>query len=135
MRNALVHTPAGTAIDVSVSREGEEVSLAVRDHGPGLPEGEQERLFERFWRAEGGRERGRAGAGLGLAIAREVVSGPRRAHSREQRAGRRRAVRRASPRGRCAGACSRGHAGRAIALGGGRRRLRGNVPRASLSFL
>ena len=74
MRNALVHTPAGTAIEVSVRREGEEVSLVVRDHGPGLPEGEQERLFERFWRAEGGRERGRAGAGLGLAIAREVVN-------------------------------------------------------------
>ena len=74
MRNALVHTPEGTPIEVSVSRDGNEIALSVRDHGPGLPDGEQERLFERFWRAEGGRERGRAGAGLGLAIAREVVS-------------------------------------------------------------
>ncbi len=74
MRNALVHTPGHTPIEVSVSRDGNEVALVVRDHGPGLPEGAEEHLFERFWRAEGGRVRGRAGAGLGLAIAREVVS-------------------------------------------------------------
>jgi two-component system OmpR family sensor kinase len=56
-----------------VSVAAGEVVLAVRDHGPGLPAGAPERLFDRFWRAEGGRERGRAGAGLGLAIAREIV--------------------------------------------------------------
>ena len=47
--------------------------MSVRDHGPGLPGRRPERLFERFWRAEGGRERGRAGAGLGLAIVGAVV--------------------------------------------------------------
>jgi two-component system, OmpR family, sensor kinase len=45
----------------------------VRDHGPGLPAGDPEALFERFWRAEGGRERGKAGAGLGLAIVVAIV--------------------------------------------------------------
>jgi len=49
------------------------VTLTVRDHGPGLPDGEPERLFDRFWRAEGGRERGRAGAGLGLSIVGTIV--------------------------------------------------------------
>jgi two-component system, OmpR family, sensor kinase len=72
-RNALVHTPAGTQIEVRVEQDEDTVSVSVRDHGPGLPTSAQENLFERFWRAEGGRERGRAGAGLGLAIARGVV--------------------------------------------------------------
>jgi two-component system, OmpR family, sensor kinase len=47
--------------------------VSVRDHGPGLPNGSAEHLFDRFWRAEGGRERGKAGAGLGLAIVGGVV--------------------------------------------------------------
>jgi two-component system, OmpR family, sensor kinase len=72
-RNALVHTPAGTPIEVSLEQAGETVTIAVRDHGPGLPENAAESLFERFWRAEAGRERGKAGAGLGLAIAHGVV--------------------------------------------------------------
>jgi two-component system OmpR family sensor kinase len=74
MRNALSHTPGGTPIEVSVWREGDEVAVRVRDHGPGIPAGAGSRLFDRFWRAEKGRERGRGGAGLGLAIASEIVS-------------------------------------------------------------
>jgi two-component system OmpR family sensor kinase len=73
LRNALVHTPAGTGIEVSVANGDGRVRLQVRDHGPGLPTGDPEALFERFWRAEGGRERGRAGAGLGLAIVAAIV--------------------------------------------------------------
>ncbi|HET8756766.1 MAG TPA: HAMP domain-containing sensor histidine kinase, partial [Solirubrobacteraceae bacterium] len=73
MRNALVHTPAGTGIDVSVANGDGNVRLVVRDHGPGLPTEDPGALFERFWRAEGGRERGRAGAGLGLAIVAAIV--------------------------------------------------------------
>jgi len=73
VRNALVHTPAGTPIDVTVTRAGAMIALEVRDHGPGLPTQDTEALFERFWRAEGGRERGRAGAGLGLAIVAAIV--------------------------------------------------------------
>src|SRR5437763_14307191 len=73
LRNALVHTPAGTPIEVSVQQDDGTVAVSVRDHGPGLPSGSQANLFDRFWRAQAGRERGRAGAGLGLAIARGVV--------------------------------------------------------------
>jgi two-component system OmpR family sensor kinase len=73
MRNALVHTPAHTPIEVSVADDGEYVTVSVRDHGPGLPAASGRRLFDRFWRAEGGRERGKAGAGLGLAIVGGVV--------------------------------------------------------------
>ena len=71
--NALVHTPAGTPIEIAVKRAGDDVRIDVRDHGPGLPGGEQRELFDRFWRAERGRERGKAGAGLGLAIAAAIV--------------------------------------------------------------
>jgi two-component system, OmpR family, sensor kinase len=69
LRNALVHTPAGTPVELSVSAGG----FTVRDHGPGLPTEDDAVLFERFWRAEGGRERGRSGAGLGLAIVAAIV--------------------------------------------------------------
>jgi two-component system OmpR family sensor kinase len=72
-RNAVIHTPAGTPVELSVDLRGDDVVLVVRDHGPGLPAGAGEALFERFWRSEGGRRRGRGGAGLGLAIADAIV--------------------------------------------------------------
>ena len=75
LRNALVHTPPGTPIEVSVTHTADTARLEVRDHGPGLPTDHPEHLFERFWRAEGGRERGRGGAGLGLAIVAAIVDG------------------------------------------------------------
>ncbi|HEY3758630.1 MAG TPA: HAMP domain-containing sensor histidine kinase [Solirubrobacteraceae bacterium] len=73
MRNALVHTPAATGVDVAVTQDDDTVTARVRDHGRGLPAGSHEDIFDRFWRAEGGRERGKAGAGLGLSIVREIV--------------------------------------------------------------
>ncbi|MFT4049243.1 MAG: HAMP domain-containing sensor histidine kinase [Solirubrobacterales bacterium] len=74
LRNATVHTPEGTPIDIDIARSGDDVRVDVRDHGPGLPDGAGDRIFERFWRAEGGRERGKAGSGLGLAIVSEIVA-------------------------------------------------------------
>jgi two-component system, OmpR family, sensor kinase len=73
LRNALVHTPPGTPVELQVAREAGEVALRMRDHGPGLPGDDPDALFERFWRAEGGRERGKGGAGLGLAIVAGIV--------------------------------------------------------------
>jgi two-component system OmpR family sensor kinase len=73
LRNALVHTPPRTPVEVSVSQDEQNVTVSVRDHGPGLPDADPERLFDRFWRAEGGRGRGKAGAGLGLSIVGTVV--------------------------------------------------------------
>jgi two-component system OmpR family sensor kinase len=74
VRNALVHTPAGTPVELSVDIVGDEAVLEVRDHGRGLPTDDTDALFERFWRADPGRERGRAGAGLGLSIVAAIVS-------------------------------------------------------------
>jgi two-component system, OmpR family, sensor kinase len=73
VRNALTHTPAGTPVELRVARTADTARLEVRDHGPGLPDGDPAALFERFWRSEGGRERGKAGAGLGLAIVAGIV--------------------------------------------------------------
>jgi two-component system OmpR family sensor kinase len=49
--------------------------LEVRDHGRGLPSDDTDALFERFWRSDPGRERGRGGAGLGLSIVAAIVDG------------------------------------------------------------
>jgi two-component system OmpR family sensor kinase len=73
VRNALVHTPAGTPLELSLQRQNGELLLDVRDHGPGLPGDDPDVLFERFWRAEVGRGRGKGGAGLGLAIVARVA--------------------------------------------------------------
>ena len=64
---------AARSTSPSAASEGD-VRLEVRDHGPGLPTDDPDALFERFWRAEGGRERGKSGAGLGLAIVAAIVA-------------------------------------------------------------
>jgi two-component system OmpR family sensor kinase len=74
--NAIAHTPDGTPIDIEVDADDANATLRVRDHGPGLPDGSEARVFERFWRADGGRPGEGGGSGLGLAI----VSGVAQAH-------------------------------------------------------
>ncbi|HEY3726136.1 MAG TPA: HAMP domain-containing sensor histidine kinase [Solirubrobacteraceae bacterium] len=74
--NAVIHTPAGSAIELRLSRDPARgrALIEVRDHGPGLATEDVDRVFDRFWRSEGGRSRGRGGAGLGLAIVRAIVA-------------------------------------------------------------
>ncbi len=68
--NATRHA-AGTAIEVAVTGEGERVAIEVRDHGPGLPEGQLARIFERFERGASMRHYG--GLGLGLYVVRQIA--------------------------------------------------------------
>jgi two-component system sensor histidine kinase KdpD len=67
--NALRHTPPGTAIEVSARVDGDALAVAVADRGPGLALEDQERVFEKFYRAK----TAGTGAGLGLAICKAVV--------------------------------------------------------------
>lgn len=69
--NALRHTPEGGRVEVHLEGEGPWVRIAVRDTGPGLKEGEEERVFQRFYRGDPARTRG--GSGLGLSIAKSLV--------------------------------------------------------------
>jgi two-component system OmpR family sensor kinase len=73
VRNALVHTPAGSPVELRAGLDGSDAVLEVRDHGHGLPTSDHEALFERFWRSDPGRGRGAAGAGLGLSIVAALV--------------------------------------------------------------
>ncbi len=73
MRNAIVHTPAGTAIEARLEADPARVALRVVDHGPGLAAEAAFCVFEPFYRADPGRSRHRGGAGLGLAIVAGVV--------------------------------------------------------------
>ncbi|MGH7904542.1 MAG: sensor histidine kinase, partial [Candidatus Dormibacteraceae bacterium] len=65
--NAVVHTPAGTAIEIATHLGEGFGKVEVRDHGPGIPEAAAPRVFERFYRVDKARGRSTGGAGLGLA--------------------------------------------------------------------
>jgi two-component system OmpR family sensor kinase len=70
--NALQHTPPSAAVRVTVAIRDDQVCLSVADDGPGIPEPERSRVFERSYRAAGTRD-GADGHGLGLAIVRAIA--------------------------------------------------------------
>ena len=70
--NAFKFSEAEAPAEVDARAAGGDVVIAVRDHGPGIPEAEREAIFRRF--ARGAAARGREGTGLGLALVREVVT-------------------------------------------------------------
>lgn len=71
LHNAAVYSPADSSVEVSVVRLGPAARITIRDHGPGLPPGEEERVFAKFYRAKGVPA---GGTGLGLAIAKGFIS-------------------------------------------------------------
>jgi two-component system, OmpR family, sensor kinase len=74
LRNAVVHTPEGTPIEIGLETTEAWAIVSVRDHGPGLPPGDPNAVFERFWRDSESRGRDDGGAGLGLAIVSALVA-------------------------------------------------------------
>ncbi|MFF1651332.1 sensor histidine kinase [Streptomyces sp. NPDC058240] len=73
--NAVAHTPPGTPLRIGVGVTADHAVFEVADHGPGLPPEDQERVFERFYRADNSRTRtAGAGSGLGLAIVHSLVT-------------------------------------------------------------
>ncbi|MEJ2289951.1 MAG: ATP-binding protein [Deinococcales bacterium] len=71
--NAARHTPPGSRVDVTLRTDAGTAELGVRDRGPGIPEEERERVFQRFYRLDRARSRATGGSGLGLAIVRTLV--------------------------------------------------------------
>ncbi|TLS35627.1 ATP-binding protein [Pseudalkalibacillus caeni] len=71
--NALRHTPEGGQVELYVKSLENGVQIDVQDTGSGIPEDDLPFVFERFYKADKARTRGRSGTGLGLAIARNIV--------------------------------------------------------------
>ena len=75
LANARQHTPPGTPVHITLSRDNGTAVVAIADEGPGLPESDLPHLFERFYRADKSRSRQNGGSGLGLAIVKSIVEG------------------------------------------------------------
>ena len=74
LANVREHTPAGSPALLSLRADDNQVVLTVEDTGPGVPDSERERIFDRFFRPDSQRGREGGGAGLGLAIVRAIVT-------------------------------------------------------------
>lgn len=73
IENAINYSDKGGKIEVIVSKVAEKVLVEVKDQGMGIPESDQERVFERFYRVDKGRSRNSGGTGLGLSIVRNLI--------------------------------------------------------------
>ena len=71
--NARTHTAPGTVVRTSILREDDQVRIAVRDNGPGVPEDLQANVFQRFARGDSSRNRAAGSTGLGLSIVAAVA--------------------------------------------------------------
>ena len=72
LENAIDFSPAGAAIEISLSAEGNQTTLTLRDHGPGIPDYARERVFERFYSLRHHSNQ-RKGTGLGLTLVKEAA--------------------------------------------------------------
>ena len=73
LSNAVRYTPAGGSITVRSERRPGDVLVSVLNTGDGIPAEDLDRVFERFYRVEKSRDRARGGAGIGLAIVKQLV--------------------------------------------------------------
>ncbi len=73
LENAVKYSERGGEVQVLVSTGADELAIAVRDQGIGIPSADLERIFERFYRVDKGRSRDTGGSGLGLSIARHAA--------------------------------------------------------------
>jgi two-component system, OmpR family, sensor histidine kinase SenX3 len=72
--NAIAYSPRGSLVSISRRRRGDNIEIAVTDRGIGIDRKDQERVFERFFRADKARSRATGGTGLGLAIVKHIAA-------------------------------------------------------------
>jgi len=75
LTNAAKFSPPNDVVVISVSRYDEAVRVAITDHGPGIPEGFRDRIFQKFAQAPSPSARRKDGSGLGLSIAKAIING------------------------------------------------------------
>jgi PAS domain S-box-containing protein len=73
LSNAVKYSPSGGEVEVAIERRGDDLRVAVRDHGPGIPEEFKARIFEKFAQADSAEARQKGGTGLGLSIVKELI--------------------------------------------------------------
>ena len=73
LSNAMRYTPVGGTVTVRAERRTSDLLVSIANTGDGIPEADLERVFERFYRVEKSRDRARGGAGIGLAIVKQLV--------------------------------------------------------------
>jgi two-component system, OmpR family, sensor histidine kinase BaeS len=73
LENSLRYTDSPGTVKVDVTKQGGRVFITVQDSAPGVPDEALDRLFERFFRADPSRTRGRGGSGIGLALVKKIV--------------------------------------------------------------
>ena len=73
LRNAVIYSFNGTDINITVTRQEENVTISFTNHGDTIPVEKLERIFEQFYRLDASRSTSSGGAGLGLAIAKQIV--------------------------------------------------------------
>ncbi len=76
LRNAVIYSFNGTDINITVTRQEENVMISFTNHGDTIPAEKLERIFEQFYRLDASRSTSSGGAGLGLAIAKQIVGLP-----------------------------------------------------------
>jgi two-component system sensor histidine kinase SenX3 len=74
VENAIAYSPDATRVSVTVRRQDGLVEIGVSDQGLGIPPGDQDRVFERFYRVDPARSRQTGGTGLGLSIVKHVAA-------------------------------------------------------------
>ena len=71
--NAIKYAPNAETVEIDLDAPEDAVTVSVRDHGLGIPREQREKIFERFYRAAGAKQKGIPGLGMGLYIVEEIV--------------------------------------------------------------